>query len=618
MSSPGGNNPSDVIERMQVPDVDNVYVLGCLSRPLTFHSQQQRAFNLIWALFETGRLAPGGATAVVGGGLAGMTAAAAAVAKGSRVTLFEQSGDVLHLQWGNTTRYVHPNLYDWPEGVATQDETRLPCLNWTAGSVNDIVRQVSAQWKAGPKSKISLFQRTEIKTVKRQRDGIALTTKGRRLVGVYDCVILAVGFGIEHVPEGLPSRSYWRSDDLHQPIVNQPKPRRFLVSGCGDGGLIEVLRLRIDRFEHEFLHKMPALTNNEELHERLMATEKNAYALHAKARPQFLNEEYKRIYDSLRQDLIQERQLRSDTWVVLNGPANYPYQLSSSLLNRFAVFSLLAVDKDRLAYVPGKLRPASIQTTPDGYGVKLGSDGHLDVHQIVVRHGTKPALATFRSVYRQYRNFYYGRFAEKPDPTRHRLYKERWFGEIPVEWRMPRQDDWGVAILRMTPPPVNERLFVGRAARRARVKETLSVARVVTVKGFAGFGKTALAKQVAEDLAADYAGWVCWAELGSVQDKDALWPSIASAMGVREWGAETPKDAIIDVIGNKPLLLIMDNCEHVIPEASEIVRVLIGACAKLRILATSREGLESAAGNSSDCPAPSGCPFLSLRKRPSS
>src|ERR1017187_8874394 len=113
METPGSSeealSPDDILARMKVEDDEkfpNVYVLGCQQRPLTFHSQQHRAFNLIWALMSRGKLAPKQRLGIVGGGLAGMTAAAAAMSKGVYVKLIEQhsEGQCCNLERAGTGR----------------------------------------------------------------------------------------------------------------------------------------------------------------------------------------------------------------------------------------------------------------------------------------------------------------------------------------------------------------------------------------------------------------------------------------------------------------------------------------------------------------------------------
>src|SRR3954462_10127997 len=91
-----------VLERMQVTGLPRTYVLGCRAPRVTVLSQQFRAFNLIWALFELGRLKPGDKVGIIGGGIGGLTAAAAAMLKGCSVVITEQHQRLMHIQRRNT------------------------------------------------------------------------------------------------------------------------------------------------------------------------------------------------------------------------------------------------------------------------------------------------------------------------------------------------------------------------------------------------------------------------------------------------------------------------------------------------------------------------------------
>ena len=144
-------SPDEVLTRMRVPnfgipEAAGLYVLGCLQRPLTFHSQQQRAFNLIWALFQKKLVGPQSRIAIIGGGLAGVTAATAALLCDLHVTLLERNQQVLDLQTGNKTRYVHPNLYDWPREGSESTRTSLPDLNWEADDAGEVIRSIRQRW----------------------------------------------------------------------------------------------------------------------------------------------------------------------------------------------------------------------------------------------------------------------------------------------------------------------------------------------------------------------------------------------------------------------------------------------------------------------------------------
>jgi non-specific serine/threonine protein kinase len=118
-------------------------------------------------------------------------------------------------------------------------------------------------------------------------------------------------------------------------------------------------------------------------------------------------------------------------------------------------------------------------------------------------------------------------------------------------------------------------------------------ARLLTLTGAGGCGKTRLAIQVASDLAAAdrYKNGVWWVELASLSDPTLVPQTIARVFDLRE-SADTP---LITVLTNyfraKELLLVLDNCEHLIDACAQLVEVLLSACPKLQILATSREAL---------------------------
>jgi cation diffusion facilitator CzcD-associated flavoprotein CzcO len=137
---------TEILSRMGDPSIPNIYVLGCFASRLTFSAQQTRAFNLLWALFEEKRLQEGHHVIVVGGGLAGMTASAAALRRKCRVTLIEKASHLLHLQRGNYTRYVHPNILRWPYEGAETYEARFPMLSWTANTLDRVVDEMDQAW----------------------------------------------------------------------------------------------------------------------------------------------------------------------------------------------------------------------------------------------------------------------------------------------------------------------------------------------------------------------------------------------------------------------------------------------------------------------------------------
>jgi predicted ATPase len=133
--------------------------------------------------------------------------------------------------------------------------------------------------------------------------------------------------------------------------------------------------------------------------------------------------------------------------------------------------------------------------------------------------------------------------------------------------------------------------FVGRAAVVDEVAGRLGQYRLVTVTGPGGSGKTRLAGEVARQVAGHFADGVWLAELGAVRDPAQVAVVVAAALGVRDLPAVATANALARALARRQLLLVLDNCEHVIGAAAELCgRLLLGAD-DVRVLATSREAL---------------------------
>jgi predicted ATPase len=595
----GQIDAAEVLDWMRVPGRKGVYVLGCLARPLTFHSQQQRAFNLIWALFARGELAEGQTVAVVGGGLAGMTTAAAAVLQGCEVTLLEKREHLFHLQRLNSTRYIHPNILDWPRDGAYHPTTDLPCLNWHADYADHVVEQVDSQWEHICKDAL-------LKVVLECNvGGIYCDDNGRPKVvsasgssenryhnKAYDCVILAVGFGLERDLSSIQCRSYWEGDSLHEPVRRGPIPRKFLVTGCGDGGLLDVLRLRIDNFKHDQLAS--GLLADEQLgpiKKQLISIDSKAYPLIGKCDiGTFLYDQYGKL--KILPQVINKivASLRKDTNVVLNGPTAYPFNLGASILNRFAIFLLFEHDQ-RLKYKPGEIKPKYITQTATGYRIAVEDVAYPweeEFHEVIVRHGAHSALkSSFPTIAEL--------CAAQPklgeDPTRHRLYPKDFFREN-KQWRVPipkkGSDDKPAVTPHNLPRQWN---FIGRQKESAEVKNRLSGTSLLTLIGAGGCGKTALALKVAGELLDVYPDGVWWVSLGPLSDPTLVPQAVAAVVGVREPRGGSLTETLVSVLKEKSILLILDNCEHLLRPCGELVHDLLRTCPRLKILATSRQSL---------------------------
>ncbi|NUW45143.1 BTAD domain-containing putative transcriptional regulator [Nonomuraea rhodomycinica] len=142
-------------------------------------------------------------------------------------------------------------------------------------------------------------------------------------------------------------------------------------------------------------------------------------------------------------------------------------------------------------------------------------------------------------------------------------------------------------------PPAQLTSFVGRAAEVSEVAGLLRVARLVTLIGPGGVGKTRLSVEVAA-VADDT---VCFVELAALRDGADLPRAVLGALGLRENGlvvaadGQGPVERLVSALSDRVLLLVLDNCEHVVEEAAALAARLLATCPRLRVLATSREPL---------------------------
>jgi predicted ATPase/DNA-binding CsgD family transcriptional regulator/transcriptional regulator with XRE-family HTH domain len=136
--------------------------------------------------------------------------------------------------------------------------------------------------------------------------------------------------------------------------------------------------------------------------------------------------------------------------------------------------------------------------------------------------------------------------------------------------------------------------FVGRAGPVHEVAALLGRGRLVTVTGPGGAGKTRLAGQVAGQVAGRFADGAWLAELAPVRDPALVPAVVAAALGVRDQPGLPAAAALARVLARQQLLLVLDNCEHVVDAAAELCGGLLAACDDVRVLATSREPLRVA------------------------
>ena len=140
--------------------------------------------------------------------------------------------------------------------------------------------------------------------------------------------------------------------------------------------------------------------------------------------------------------------------------------------------------------------------------------------------------------------------------------------------------------------------LIGRSSQLRKVSGLLAHSRLATLTGPGGVGKTRLALQAASEAANGFADGVWLVELASLHDADLMPGAVASALGINVGGNATAIDTLIRWLARKSLLIVLDNCEHVLAASAQVVEALLGAAPELRILATSREALKSSLPNS--------------------
>jgi non-specific serine/threonine protein kinase len=139
--------------------------------------------------------------------------------------------------------------------------------------------------------------------------------------------------------------------------------------------------------------------------------------------------------------------------------------------------------------------------------------------------------------------------------------------------------------------PVELTSFIGREAETAAVQQRLATAPLLTLTGPGGSGKTRLARHVAARLLAEYPEGVWFVDLAPLADPSLVAQTVAAVLGVREEPGRPLTETLIEFLRPKALLLLLDNCEHLVEAGAPLAQALLLACPGLRILATSREAL---------------------------
>ena len=153
---------------------------------------------------------------------------------------------------------------------------------------------------------------------------------------------------------------------------------------------------------------------------------------------------------------------------------------------------------------------------------------------------------------------------------------------------------------RATPSPIRDQItnlpipltsFIGRERDLALIQQRLAEHRLVTLVGVGGIGKTRLSQEVAGQLFAKYTNGVWLVELASLNDLTLVSQAVSTVFGIRQGTDRTLVESLIHFLRAKTILLLLDNCEHLLDACARLVDELLKNCPNLQVLATSREAL---------------------------
>ena len=131
--------------------------------------------------------------------------------------------------------------------------------------------------------------------------------------------------------------------------------------------------------------------------------------------------------------------------------------------------------------------------------------------------------------------------------------------------------------------------FVGREAELTQIHEILSGNRLVTLTGAGGAGKTRLAIQIAGQLSGEFGDGVWYVDLAPITDPELVPVTVARALGLPDQPGRSTMDTLTRFVADRQMLVVLDNCEHLLDASAALVNALLGAAAGLTLLTTSRE-----------------------------
>ncbi len=378
----------ELLRLMGVAGFHNVYVLGCFAKYVTVYAQQVRALNLVDTLAKAGILSNLSRVAVVGGGIAGLTAAAAAAVRGvAEVQIFEKLANSMRLQRSSEKRYIHPFIYDWPE-IPDVDQgnevwAKLPLMDWKADRASDVIAQLDRKWKevvdvTDGRLREPRFDCGDVE-VGSDAAGPYVRVKGEESLS-FDVLIIAVGFGLDL---NQYNDGYWADTRIDSQEIE--KSQSWFVSGYGDGALTDLMRLCIRDFRHgSVLREVDEQT-------RTIVGKQLLDAERAQNTPEELVASYVAAAELIAPLLHEKLPTRKFGKIWLNCSRTKLFSPQSSVLNRLICAYLLS--QKRFELFDGKI-VTPITKVGSQYKVRFENspDEYLDVDEIIVRHGPDKVL----------------------------------------------------------------------------------------------------------------------------------------------------------------------------------------------------------------------------------
>lgn len=200
-------------------------------------------------------------------------------------------------------------------------------------------------------------------------------------------------------------------------------------------------------------------------------------------------------------------------------------------------------------------------------------------------------------LYRQLRETLQRELEIEPEDATQRLYDDILRGtltserELPAPGAQPASRGVRSPVQRRHNLPAQLTSFVGREQEIAEVTGLLARSRLVTLTGTGGCGKTRLALEVAGRVVDRFADGVWLVELAALTDGHLVVQAVASTLGLRQCSGHPLTEMLVEYVQPRHLLLLLDNCEHLISDCAALADLLLRACPRLYILATSREAL---------------------------